>query len=99
MKENYYELTISISTNFRDIISDFLLENFCDAIEQKGDTIIVRSEEKLEIACFGVEQMARALNVEIETKIETKKNIDWIESYKKSIKSISVGRFFIYPSI
>ncbi len=98
MRENYYELIIKAPLNFHKTISDFLMENFCDAVEVKNDLIIVRSEEDLEMTDFAVLQLSDALGGGVSTQVNIKKNIDWIESYKKSIKSIEVGKFFIHPS-
>jgi len=98
LQENYYELTIKTPLKFHQTISDFLIDNFCDAIEIKNNTLIVRSEENLEIAVFAISKLCDGLGIEVHSQIQSKKNIDWIESYQESIKSIEVGKFFIYPS-
>ena len=103
MKETYNELHITPSGEFEKF-ADFVLSLNQSAIEECNDSIIVRSEDDLNEVEFGVKLFAKSLcealkqDIKVDTKLEIKENIDWIQSYKDSIKSIEVGKFYIYPS-
>lgn len=103
MKETYNELHITPSGEFEKF-ADFVLSLNQSAIEECNDSIIVRSEDDLTEVEFGVKLFAKSLSealkqdIKVDTKLEIKENIDWIQSYKDSIKSIEVGKFYIYPS-
>ena len=102
MKKFYYELQISTNIN-SEILIDFLME-FVEAIEEMESLIIVRSEENLENLQFALNEYVTSLkqilkqDIFLETKLEQKENIDWIETYKKSIQPVEAGEFYIYPT-
>ena len=102
MKEFYYELTITPSEQYELYLD--LVSSICeDALEELDKSIIVRSEEPLDIIKEGVEffttQLQEALTQELscELVLEKKANQDWISVYQDSIKAIEVGKFFIHP--
>lgn len=103
MKETYNELRVTPSSE-RERFASFILSLTNEAIEECDKSIIVRSEESLEMVDFGVKAFADSLTkalgqeVRVETKLETKENIDWISRYKASIQPIEVGEFYIHPS-
>ncbi|WP_458699881.1 50S ribosomal protein L11 methyltransferase [Sulfurospirillum sp. 1307] len=103
MKETYNELLITPSGEYEKF-ADFILSLGQSAIEEKDGDIIVRSEDDLSDVKFGVELFANSLSqalkqdITVKTSLHVKENIDWIQAYKDSIKSIEVGKFFIYPS-
>lgn len=103
MQKYYYELTIKPSLYyelFLDLVSSLTQE----ALEEKDETIIVRSEDELDNIKIGVEAFANELSTAFDTKIdceivlEKKQNQDWIELYQKSVQPIEVGSFYIHPS-
>jgi ribosomal protein L11 methyltransferase len=98
-KDNYYELTIVTDEKFIDFLADFVA-NISNGVEISDNKIIVRSEGDVSNIKDAVDSLIKSLGVKIDIdyKIEKKKNIDWIESYKSSIKPIEVGKFYIYPS-
>jgi ribosomal protein L11 methyltransferase len=103
MKSKYYELRVS-TDSFKDEIENFLIERFNNGIEEEDNTLILRSEENFDGLMKELKEYVKALEeifntkINLETKIEEKSNIDWIENYKKSIKPIEIGRFYIHPS-
>lgn len=97
MSEHYYELIIKPTSHFNTFV-DLLSSLTNNAIEETNDSIIARSEEDLSNVEFGINEFAKALNVECETILTKKENIDWIKQYQESVKSIEVGKFFIRPS-
>ena len=97
MEDYYYELSLSPQQNI-ELFSELLSELTQNAIEETKTSLIARSEEDLSDVQYGIEQFAKALNIPCETKLEKKKNEDWILKYQESVKSIEVGKFFVRPS-
>ena len=103
MKETYNELSVTPSCEY-DCFADFILTLTQDAIEERDGTIIVRSENELNMVEFGVKVFADNLEkvldkrIEIKTKLVVKNSVDWISVYKQSIQPIEVGGFYIHPS-
>jgi ribosomal protein L11 methyltransferase len=97
LSEYYYELIIKPSGNF-EIFVDLITSLTGDAIEELDNTIIARSEEDLSDVEFGIKEFSKAANIECETILTKKENIDWIKKYQESVKSIEIDRFYIRPS-
>lgn len=97
MSEYYYELIIKPNSHY-ELFLDLLTNLTNEAIEEKDNNLISRSEDDLLDVKEGIEKFAKALEVECFISYEKKKNEDWIKQYQKSIKSIEVGNFFIRPS-
>ena len=103
MQQDYYELHI-ISTDKQELFSDFIFELGIDAIEQREDTLIIRSEESLDEVEWGVKEFGKKLSkvlnkkIEVATKLEKKRSEDWIKKYKNSITPIKVSNFYIHPT-
>jgi len=96
MNEFYFELTIKPTENL-EIFSSFLLDITEDALEERDGSLIVRSSEPLDDILWATEQLAKKLDLKIDTTLEKKKNEDWINKYKNSIQPIEVGSFYIRP--
>jgi len=102
MQEFYYELSLKTS-NHKELFLDFINEIYGDAIEERENLLILRSESKFDEIKWGIEEFAKGLREalgDFETDINTKKckNIDWIKSYQESISPTAVGEFYIRPS-
>ena len=103
MKETYNELYITPLGEYERFV-DFILTLTNEAIEERDGVIIVRSEDELDIVEYGVQHFAKSLSqtlnkdVEVDTRLETKENIDWISRYQKSVQPIEIGDFYIHPS-
>lgn len=104
MLQTYYnELKITTFLYKKEFI-DFLFSLGIEAIEERDNGIIVRSEESLEDVEWGVCEFAKKLQnlykkeIDLTTSIEQKVNEDWIDKYKNSVDPIEVGDFYIHPS-
>lgn len=97
LSEYYYELIIKPKKHF-EAFADLLVTLTNGAIEENNDSLIARSEDDLSDVEFGIKEFAKALDVECETILTKKENIDWIKQYQNSVKSVEVGKFFIRPS-
>ena len=97
MSKYYFELTLKPDSHY-ELFLDLVDSLTSDALEEDEGTVIVRSEEKLDDLKFGIEEFAKALNINCEINLEEKENIDWIKQYQKSVKSVEIGNFFIRPS-
>ena len=103
MHRYYYEYVIT-TDSFKEEIESFLMDRFYNGIEERGDSLILRSEEPLDEVVEALKEYVKSLEELFETKIELridmerKANEDWIENYKQSITPVEAGEFFIYPS-
>ncbi|MDD3342462.1 MAG: 50S ribosomal protein L11 methyltransferase [Sulfurospirillaceae bacterium] len=103
MEKTYNELQITPSDAY-SIFVDFILSLSDDAIEERDGTIILRSEENLEMVLFGVEALAQKLSqlqsktISVETKLLVQENEDWIAKYRNSVQPLHVGEFYVHPS-
>lgn len=102
MEKNYFELTVEADSNI-ELLSGFLVELTDDAVEEDGNTLIVRSEESLENVEYAinlfVEELAKnGVVINIKTNVSEKKNVDWVEKYRASIQPIEIERFYIRPT-
>jgi ribosomal protein L11 methyltransferase len=104
MEQFYYELTLKIPNNLKSIFCDFLLSVTKEAIEEKNDLIIVRSQNELDNIEWGLIEFKNGIEkhlnstIDINIKKEKKKNQDWIKNYQDSIQPIEIPPFFIRPS-
>jgi ribosomal protein L11 methyltransferase len=103
MKDKYFELSVKINA-FKDEIENFLIERFNNGIEEKDNTLILRSEESFDNLIKELKDYVKSLEeifdtkIDLEVNIEEKSNVDWIENYKKSINPIEIDQFYIHPS-
>ncbi len=97
MSKYYFELVIKTKNNYTLFLN--LLNSLSDeAIEEKPDELIIRSQENLNHIEFGVLSFAKKLNLKCETILTKKDNIDWIKQYQDSVKAIEIASYFIRPS-
>ena len=103
MRDKFFELYVTPSTK-KEIIENFLIEKFNNGIEEKDDTLILRSENDFSTLITQLKEYVSALeeifNEKIDIKIDVKEksNKDWIENYKNSIKPVEIDEFYIHPS-
>jgi len=103
MKNSYYELSIKVSS-YKDEIENFLMERFFNGIEEKNNTLILRSEDDFEALIKELKNYIKDLEeifdtkIDIETKVEEKSNKDWIKTYQESVKPVEIDEFYIHPS-
>ncbi len=104
MKNEYYELSLEVPKQYYSLFCDFILDLGVDAIEEKDNYIIVRDENNLDDLLWGIQTFKNKLSkkenhqINISFTIEKKKSQDWIEIFKKSIKPVKVGKFYIHPT-
>ncbi len=98
MKEYFYELKIGFDEKYKDIVLDLVLALFNEAIEEKKNEIILRSEESLSDIEWALLEFSKKSGIEFAMSLEKKKNQDWIEKYKHSVTPIQVKSFYIHPS-
>lgn len=101
MNKTYEELTIY--TNNIEFLSDFVFSFEIDAIEEKNDCIVIRSDNSLNNLIFALNELKKRLednniNILINHKLEIKENKDWIDEYKQSIKAIAVDNVYIHTT-
>ncbi len=103
MTDNFYEIYVT-SSGRKEEITNFLIERFNNGIEEKNNTLILRSEKKLDNLLNGLKEYIKALEeifeekIDLKIEIKEKENQDWIENYKKSIKPVEIEEFYIHPS-
>ncbi len=101
--DKYFELKVTVSS-FKDEIENFLMERFYNGIEEKDNTLILRSEDRFEELIEELKEYINALEEIFETKIkvdmeiEEKSNQDWIKTYQESVKPVEIDEFYIHPS-
>jgi ribosomal protein L11 methyltransferase len=101
--DKYFEITITPSA-FKDEIENFLMERFFNGIEEKENSLILRSEEPLDDLLDELKNYVKALEeifeteVKVDILVEEKSNKDWIKTYQESIKPVEVEEFYIHPS-
>lgn len=103
MNKYYYELSVTPSS-FKDEIESFLMDRFFNGIEEKENSLILRSEESFEKLIEELKEYVKALEeifetkIDLDIKIEKKENKDWIKSYQESIKPVEIEELYIHPS-
>lgn len=103
MQKTYHELRIAPSSHY-DLFLDLIFSLSDEAIEEDGKSIILRSEESLEMVRFGIESLAQSLEITLGSKIEisieesVQENEDWISKYRNSVQPLHVGDFYVHPS-
>ncbi len=100
MKDSYWELTLTLDSEYVEFIADFVANIYGDGLEIGKKNIIVRSENELSYVKDAVESLVATLGgvIAVSFVLEEKKNVDWIEQYQNSIQPIEAGKFYIYPS-
>ncbi|AHJ13704.1 50S ribosomal protein L11 methyltransferase [Sulfurospirillum multivorans] len=103
MEKTYNELQITPQSEY-SLFLDFILSLSDEAIEEANGTIILRSEEDLQMLLFGVETFAQELSkslgkeIKLDTQLLVKENEDWIAQYRNSVQPLHVNDFYIHPS-
>ena len=102
MNNTYNELCITPNYAYNHFV-DFIFALGFDAIEEKENSIIVRSEDELDLLIFALQEYSKKLSqsfkkdIHVETRKQIKKNEDWIKKYQDSIKPVCIGNFYIRP--
>jgi ribosomal protein L11 methyltransferase len=103
IKEFYYELEVKPSL-FYDNFLDLLIDIYSEGFEELDNSFILRSEKPFDNIIWTLnlfkDKLSQATNqiIELDIKETQKKNIDWIENFKKSVKPILIKPFYIHQS-
>ena len=101
--DSYFELYVKVS-DFKEEITNFLMERFFNGIEETKDGLILRGEDSFDDLIEELKEYISALEeifnkkIDFSYEIVKKSNKDWIEEYKKSIKPVEIDKFYIHPS-
>lgn len=104
MKDKFYELEVLCSQELRELFEDLVFSLGVTCTQETTGGFIVRDEDELGEVEFGLQEYAKslqnALGREIEFKItkSQKENKDWLNEYKKNVRPIEIGKFYIHPS-
>lgn len=104
MKDKFYELEVLCSQELRELFEDLVFSLGVTCTQETAGGFIIRGEDELDEVEFGLQEYAKSLqNVlgrEIEFKItkSQKENKDWLNEYKKNVRPIEIGKFYIHPS-
>lgn len=102
MRDIFFEMVVKSPAS--EILKEFVFELGVQGLEEIEGGFIIRDEENLENLEFALIQYKNSLeetlnlDINLEISISEKENIDWINEYKKSVKAIEVGRFYVRPS-
>lgn len=101
MKQTYQELVVL--TNNLEFISDFIFAFEIDAIEEKDNKLIVRSDTGLDDLIYALDELKKRLkdvnsSIFIEYEVFEKENKDWIDEYRKNIKPILINDIYIHTT-
>ena len=103
MNQTYNELHFTPSSEY-PLFLDCLMSLCDEAIEEKDGTLILRSEENLDIIRFGMETFAQELSsalgktITLDVSFSQQENEDWIAQYRQSIQPLHVKNLYIRPS-
>jgi ribosomal protein L11 methyltransferase len=103
LKEVYYEYEIK-TDKFKNEIENFLMERFFNGIEEKNNSLILRSEEPLDEIMKELSEYVKSLEemfnekIDLDIDVEKKSNKDWVKLYQNSIKPVEIDEFYIHPS-
>lgn len=104
MKDKFYELEVLCSQELRELFEDLVFSLGVTCTQETTGGFIIRDEDELDEVEFGLREYAKslqnALGREIEFKItkSQKENKDWLNEYKKNVRPIEIGKFYIHPS-
>ncbi|WP_267525007.1 50S ribosomal protein L11 methyltransferase [Campylobacter sp. MG1] len=101
MNNKYNELVIV--TNNLNFVSDFVFAFDIDAIEEKDNTLIIRSDSSLDDLIYALDELKMRLedinlNISISYQLSEKENKDWIDEYRKNINPILIDNIYIHTT-
>ena len=103
MRDKFFELYVTPNSK-KEVIENFLIEKFNNGIEEKNNTLILRSEDDFSDLIKSLKEYVSALEeifdekIDLQIEVKEKSNKDWIENYKNSIKPVEIDEFYIHPS-
>lgn len=104
MKDKFYELEVLCSQELREFFEDLVFSLGVTCTQEIVGGFIIRDEDELDEVEFGLQEYAKSLQNALEREIEfkitksQKENKDWLNEYKKNVRPIQIGKFYIHPS-
>ena len=104
MKDKFYELEVLCSQELRELFEDLVFSLGVTCTQETAGGFIIRGEDELDEVEFGLQEYAKSLQNALEREIEfkitksQKENKDWLNEYKKNVRPIEIGKFYIHPS-
>lgn len=104
MQSTYDEVFFQINEAHAPAFLDLVFELGLEAIEEKDNGFYVRSDEDLQTLVEALELFKTKLeqelgqDIQFTSSLSKKANQDWIELYKKGIKPLELGKFYIHTS-
>lgn len=101
---SYNEFFFQVDKRYNPIFIDFVFALGIEAVEEKDEGVYVRSSESLDELVWAVETFKNRLSerentqISLRSSLQKKANKDWIDEYKKSIKPLQIGKFYIHSS-
>lgn len=96
MSENYYELLVS--GDELEALKALAFELGVSAVEELRNGFLIRDEEDLSALEEGLKRFANACGIQASFETKICANRDWIEEYKRGVKPVLAGKFYIRPS-
>ena len=103
MQETYNQLCIT-PLYAHDDFADLIFSLGVEAVERDGNSLIIRTQEPVDMLIFGIESFAKALEEQRGKALDlcivqsVESNEDWIASYRASITPVEAEKIYIYPS-
>ncbi|MDO5046093.1 50S ribosomal protein L11 methyltransferase [Campylobacter sp.] len=102
LKDKFYELSV-VSKSSNELLRDLVFSFGITCIEEIKDGFIIRDENELDEIEFGLKEFVKKLEelghkVDLELNLEVKDNKNWIDEYKRNIRPVEIGEFYIHPS-
>ena len=104
MKDKFYELEVLCSQELRELFEDLVFSLGVTCTQETVGGFIIRDEDELDEVEFGLQEYAKSLQdalgreIEFKTTKSQKENKDWLNEYKKNVRPIEIGKFYIHPS-
>ena len=104
MKDKFYELEVLCSQELREPFEDLVFSLGVTCTQETAGGFIIRDEDELDEVEFGLQEYAKSLQdalgreIEFKTAKSQKENKDWLNEYKKNVRPIEIGKFYIHPS-
>ena len=104
MKDKFYELEVLCPQELRELFEDLVFSLGVTCTQETAGGFIIRDEDELDEVEFGLQEYAKSLQNALEREIEfkitksQKENKDWLNEYKKNVRPIEIGKFYIHPS-
>jgi ribosomal protein L11 methyltransferase len=104
LKDKFYELEVLCSQELRELFEDLVFSLGVTCTQETAGGFTIRDEDELDEVEFGLQEYAKSLQdalgreIEFKTTKSQKENKDWLNEYKKNVRPIEIGKFYIHPS-